>query len=46
MVNPLWRDAIQLEQVLKGNFSLSKQNNVISLRALLIIGVRQNKGGL
>lgn len=32
VVHPLRRDTIKLEQVLKGNFSLSKQNTVESLR--------------
>lgn len=43
VVQPLWRDAIQLEQVLKGNFYLSKQNSIASLRPLLIKGLGQRK---
>lgn len=43
VVQPLWREAIQLEHVLKGNFYLSKQNSVASLRTLLITGLSQIK---
>ena len=43
VVQPLRRDGIQLEHVLKGNFFLSKQNRVTSLRPLLITGLGQRK---
>lgn len=49
VVHPLWRVAIQLEHIPKGgggDFYLSKQNSIASLKPLLITGLGQNKGGL
>lgn len=43
VVQALWRDVIQLELILKGNFYLSKQNPVASLRSLLIAGPSNEK---